>query len=495
VRKGTLAEARCSIEIPAELVDEKLVGSVRVLGPDGEVDDQARFGPFEFVERQRRKVVLVRPAVVGRSFARVSAAAAGRALSAAAARLGLAIQRFEPALLADAEVTLPALPAGEDMPATVALLETLNVLAARNPGLEDALWLAVVPGEDGAAFADVEPADAAVAVGVCTLNGVEEALLEPLDRPQARTLRLRVVGSLDPDGAIRLDPLRVEERSAGQGSPLQSDLALHLLAGPALRARQALRLQSDARPTRFVALLPLGADVDVLEVREDVPTPRLRALRHLVGGADRLPLRLVSTPRPRIDFDVPRTPTRRRVVRPPGAPELSKVKVADGKATWSYAHSASARSAFTVEISRGDAWSPIAFCGHCSESVELPLELITRSGESERVRVVAVDGWNAHASRPASLKLPLGEHRAIARNDGGRLLWADLDFDAEEFDPESVRWRLDGSERTGMTLLLPARYTGEVELRVDTGTDVFEDRRNVRDGRVLPRGAQPPASS
>lgn len=463
------------VTIPESVVTDGLVGTVRILAPDDRIDDERTFGPLTFAKLERRTIVLVRPAAIGRSFRRVPATTAAAAMNELRRKHALELNVVEPAWIDDHDLVWPGPIDGRDVPATDFFLDRLNLLAARTPGLEDALWLALVPGPQRAdGFHRLEPAEGARAVAVCTADRLEAVLTAELPPVQAATDRLRVIGVFNPDGSVKLEGMRVEERMAGSGAPCPTDLVACAIANQSLRAAHPLSTMTRNRPTALVALLPITDDVDALELR----SPRSE---------------MAAFVRDAFDFDGPRSHPR-RVVRSRGEPELNDVELRIDTLSWNYHHTRSARSSFTIELGRDDIWSPVLVLGGCDEAAEVPLERIAAAARVDRIRVVASDGWNAAFGPVAGLELPtLPEHRVIARYDGRGSFWADLDFDTDDSDDARITWTFGGEQRTGPHLVLPRGFTGEVTVTVDAPEDTLFDYRTIGpDGKVDDRGLRWP---
>ena len=453
VRIARPRNGQLTFTIPENVVVDGLVGTLRMLSPSNRVDDERSFGPLRIVKQEKRTIVLVRPAIINRTFHRVKSVEITEQLAAAARERALALKLLEPAWIDDQDITCLAEPDGPDVPEARRLLERLNVLAARHPGLEDALWLAIVPKmhrEPG--FCALEPAEGARAVAVCTPDQLDKLFDTPLPELGPRTMRLRIIGVIGSDLSVRIENMRVEERSAGMGAPVSTDLAVFGLVGKEIRTSYPVRLMSRSRPARLVALMPITQDMDTL----------------VVG---------------RSEYDGDELLAFRRVQRPVGKPEVKGVTLADEVLSWDYSHSKSARARFSVEVGNNGFWSPVAVLGHCAESAEIPLAYLSAASRAERVRVVASDGWNSNVTK--SLRLPeLPEHRVIIRSAGPGRLWADVNFDGDESELTQITWKLGKTTKTGPLLVLPTRYDGPVSVRVRGPEGTLTDGRDVNEGGV-----------
>ncbi|MCB9762536.1 MAG: hypothetical protein H6739_22245 [Alphaproteobacteria bacterium] len=324
---------------------------------------------------ERLPVVLLTPAALpaeeGDAPAQVGPGEAGFALGMAEAAHGL---RLTPAMRlpwCDAALAvMAAAPNNSADPAVDALLEALAVQAARAPGLEDALWLALVPGED--AWWQYAPGPGAHALAVATPAGVP-TLIEALIQAESALLRppatrvVRLIGAIWETGRVRIDELRVEERPP---SPLaKHDLGVELVALGADElelTRTALRALGTTQPARFAALIPLPSDTQAIELRRDRDVlRRLDAIAEpptLTGAA--LNEGAVTFPTPNNDLHV----NVRLEVQRARPPELGSSR---------------------------PAWVPVACLPTEAEGDEVSAEAnLHRLGGFNRLRLVATDGWN-----------------------------------------------------------------------------------------------------
>lgn len=276
VKPMKLEGARATITLPGRYAVDGLTGTVIFRAPDGETDDSAGFGPLRFVILRSRRLMVIRPALVGRDLQRVPAAEVNQAIDDARRSLGMEIEAGEPAWIDDEELTLTAPADGPEVTSTVDLLERLHSLAARTLGLEDAIWVALVPKPLRKDFHRVERAEAARAVAVCTTGDLEKLLDAEPPPAEPRVTRLRITGTVDGGGSVRLQPLRVEDRAAGPGAETESGLrAVALDAQGRVRASRPVRLLTPDRPARLCVLLPVTDDVVDLEIRIDDGQPPL----------------------------------------------------------------------------------------------------------------------------------------------------------------------------------------------------------------------------
>ena len=196
---------------------------------------------------------------------------------------------------------LSSAPATSDDPRVGGLLEALARSAARTPGREGALWIAIVPGSGPLAVAST--ADAALGIGVATLAGlglcVAELLGAPASRPattwspkylaarsgtapsyhavdrtaliarvRAPATRLRVIGRVTDTQLDLLEPPREEERAAGPGAPEDTGvIAVTVDRSGNELGRVRIRGHHATRPMSFAALIPISPEVERVEFR------------------------------------------------------------------------------------------------------------------------------------------------------------------------------------------------------------------------------------
>lgn len=483
VKPMKLEGARATLTLPGRYAVDGLTGTVVFRAPDGEIDDQHGFGPLRFVVLRSRRLVVIRPALVGRDLRRVPAAEADQAIDDARRALAMEIEAGEPVWVDDEELTLTAPADGPDVTSTVDLLERLHALAARSVGLEDALWIALVPRPLRKDFHRVERAEAARAVAVCTPGDLGALLDAEPPAAEPRVSRLRIAGSVDGGGAVRLQPLRVEDRAAGIGPRVESGLrAVALDAQGRVRASRPVRLLTADRPARLFVLLPITDDVVDMEIRIDDGQPPLPSPdpfgygaafgAFFGGGIGGTPLAV------------------RRIHRSDGEPQLDDVEIAGGKLSFHYNHTRSARASFTVEAGRALAWAPVLRLAPCQEDGDLPLGRL-RLGPDDRLRVSATDGWNTDLAPDRGIPVPaLAPFRVAARHAGNLDFWADVDDGGEPL----IAWTLAADEGTpappqaelaGTQVTVPDGFRGTLTLRVVRGeTEVTDVRTISAGGRV-----------
>lgn len=491
VKPMRLEGARAVITLPGRYAVDGLTGTVLFRAPDGEIDDRHDFGPLRFVVLRSRRLVVIRPALVGRDLHRVPAAEVDQAVDDARRALAMEIETGEPVWVDDEELTLTSPADGPEVTATADLLERLHALAARSAGLEDAVWVAVVPRPLRKDFLRVERGEAARAVAVCTPGDLGRLLDAELPPAEPRVNRLRIAGTVDGGGGVRLQPLRVEDRAAGPGARVESGLrAVALDAQGRVRASRPVRLMTADRPARLFVLLPVTDDVVDLEIRIDDGQPPLPSPdpfgygaafgAFFGGGIGGNPLAV------------------RRIHRSDGKPVVDEVEIGGGRIAFRYGHTRSARAQFVVEAGGARGWAPVLRLGPCQETGDLPLGRL-RLGADDRLRVAATDGWNADLAPDRGLPLPaLPPFRVAARHAGGLRFWADVDEGGEP----AVTWTLVPEEgapdppRTEVRdpqVTVPDDFRGTLVLTVVRGSATVTDTRVIgRGGRVDCRRSELP---
>lgn len=480
VKPMKLEGARATITLPGRYAVDGLTGTVIFRAPDGEIDDTAGFGPLRFVVLRSRRLMVIRPALVGRDLHRVPAAQAGQAIDDARRALGMEIDAGEPTWIDDEELTLTAPADGPEVTSTVDLLERLHSLAARTVGLEDAIWVALVPKPLQKDFHRVERAEAARAVAVCTPGDLEKLLDAEPPPAEPRVTRLRITGTVDGGGSVRLQPLRVEDRAAGLGATVESGLrAVALDAQGRVRASRPVRLLTADRPARLCVLLPVTDDVVDLEIRIDDGQPPLpspdpfgygAAFGAFFGGGIGGNLLAV-----------------RRIHRSEGEPVLDEVQIGGDRLDFRYSHTRSARASFTIEAGGARGWAPVLRLAPCAETGDLPLSRLAL-GEDDRLRVAATDGWNTDLAPDRGLPIPaFPPFRVAARHAGDLRFWADVDEGGEP----RITWTLTPDAGTpapphpeveDAQVTVPDGFRGTLTLTVRRGQVTVTDTRTIGAG-------------
>jgi hypothetical protein len=364
-------------------------------------------------------------------------------LQAIGHRVGAAFEVVTLPWVEDAGAVISSAPAGDDDPRVGGLLEMLARTSARTLGRENALWIAVLAGDDDVGVAST--ADAARGIGVASRAGLARCITAMLDdrdadkttkarsrpRASAKAKRLRLIGRLAGNALELLEPPREELRSAGRGAPEDSGVvAVALDRAGAELSRTKIRGHRSTLPSTFAALIPISPEVDVVELRRG----------HLVLT---------------------------RVERATDEPTPARLTLgtSDGRATATWTMPTTARPiSLTVEISdrsEGDDWVPFTTVHGCAEQGTLPL---WRSSGAQRVRLVACDGWAAIPSEPEKIPEGVLFGPLVIRRVNERTLWAEL--------PSSTRGKVDWftlvrHTRDGRRLDLTTTTGGEVRLKVD----------------------------
>jgi hypothetical protein len=394
----------------------------------------------------------------------------GKYLQALGSRLGSEFEVVTLPWVEDAGAVISSVPTGDDDPRVGGLLEVLSRAAARTPGRENALWVALLPGRADVGVASTT--DAARGIGVATRLGLPRCISEMLDqrevsaatppttvalggldfassrqkltlvRPQARRLRakasrLRVIGRLSGTMLEVLEPPREEERGAGRGAPVETGVtAVALDRAGAELARTPIRAQRTTLPASFAALIPISPEVELVELRRGA-----QVLTRIERSLDQF--------------------TAAEVVRLEASVE-GRVT-----ATWTLPRSARPVS-LTVEISargEGDDWVPFTTLHTCAEQELLPL---WRIAGARRIRLVACDGWAAIAGAPASLPSGVTFGPLVIRRVNERTLWADAPTSVADVD-----WfTLIRHHEAGRRLDLTTKQDGEVRLSAMIGNEL-----------------------
>ncbi|HUQ04036.1 MAG TPA: hypothetical protein VM261_16170 [Kofleriaceae bacterium] len=381
-------------------------------------------------------------------------------LQALGRRVGTAFEVVRLPWVEDAGAVISSVPAGDDDPRVGGLLEVLARSAARTPGRENALWVAIVPGDADVGVSST--ADAARGIGVATRVGLARCISEMLDergaeaspsttfnvgrvpvtsyRAMTRTApavqrrvrppaaRLRVVGRLAGTAVELLEPPREEIRGAGRGAPEDTGvIAVALDRAGAELVRSPIRAHRTTLPATFAALIPVSPEVDVVELRRG----------HMVLS--------------RIE----------RAMDEPTAAQVALDAGEDGRVTASWKlPNASRPVTLTVELSarrEGDDWVPFTTVHGCAEEDLLPL---WRSAGASRVRLVACDGWAAIAGDATFIPEGTTFGPVVIRRVNERTLWAEVPSFAEDVD-----WfTLVRHRESGRRLDLASMNAGEVRL-------------------------------
>lgn len=427
-----------------------------VEGPSEPPDPDER-GP------ERLGFVVFRPRVLGPEERRVAREAADAALSRLAIALGAEPEVVELPWAEDPLAVLARPPRDVDDPLAAGLLDELERAAARTPGRERAIWIALVPDTAGA-LSIGQPGEAALGIAVASPRGAPAAVLAILrgdppaqvapaalamrmvaDRPPARRLpttrgpapRLRLVGAVR-DRAVRLldVPRLDDDRGAGAGAPHASGLcAVCLDARGDELSRAPVGTQRTGAGFGFVALVAVTDDTEVVELRRD----------------DEVAL---------------------RVARPaaPLALEVDAAEVEDERLWLQWRLEAGTARAALLEVATvtkaAPLWVPFARVSACAARDLVPT---WRLATPVQLRLVATDGWHAAASE-VTVDAPVQYGPCVIRRIGASTLWAELPDDAA-----APAWEAPaGSTPRGRAIELSPEAAGRVTLRANGIADAIE---------------------
>ena len=433
--------------IPADAVHDRMAFTIVVTDATG-ARVTVRHGPLALGRVTQLSVVLVRPVVVDFQERRIELESAIPVLKRAARPLGLDLDINELPWLDDELAAFIELPATDADPALHRALEALAHRALVTPGFEDALWLALLPGDvpDPPTAARWVPGYAARALAVAGPVDVGGLLADVVARsapagPPGRYLALH--GTLAAD-AVQLTETRVDDRRAGPGAPSKTGMEVIALdaAGREL-VRHNARVLSEQRPARLDLLIPLSDEAVTVELR--CGTRTLVTLERVDGE-----LTLDVEP---VD---PQTPPR--------------------QIEWSWTHDRDARPAVSLLLQRGPIATPALALDPYHPEAEIPL---WRFRDADGLALYATDGWNAAEHFVYSGAISRGLTAVVRRLGDGRY-FAEVPFDAD------VAWYLDGEPcgENDHTLELNPGDAGELVLEARRGTAIVRDRRTVAPGEV-----------
>jgi hypothetical protein len=461
-----------------------------------------------------RPFVFVRPALIkGVGFERVLAASADEL----AARMGLNRKRLP--WIADEEILFERDVDDAEGPGAAALLEQLDRLAARSSGLEDATWVALVPSDGGRryVFQRTGSESARELILATPLAFEEQGLSEEPAAGSRVTRRLRVIGSIEPDGVVISEPVRAERRAAGPGAEHLTDfVAVAIDARGRDVSSRRVRTTHPLRSGTFAVLLPITEDVVAVELRHEPElfAVELRAQPRLVS----IELSELSQRNELQDTTASaRTSSSRRpprkplpVIARPSGESLLKLEYDDDTRLlrWVYRHEAGVRPRYEVELRTPpddgaaerarEVWRPVALPDSFSSEARVALDRVGPDLSFDRIRLVASDGWSVvvtdeAASMPAPTPNggpPPGDERGtqLRIRGAGRLrYWSDLFFRG------SVDWRVQPrADREpeleispqGAVVRVPEAFIGRqliATAHVDDGfgTKVFQDHIQI----------------
>ena len=380
------------------------------------------------------ELVLFRPVVVGFEDKGHEDPVPREQIQAALTRVlsafGLGLHLHELPWVDDPLAAIATRIAGNEDARLTGMLEQLSRSAAQAPGLERAMWLAVLPG--AARIRVHATAEAARAVAVATMAELPALIVELLT--DARRIpvamngptggarmamvheasvmlvapasvipapvelrpampRLRLVGKLLAGGGVQLEsPREDQEREAALGAPIESAVSVVVLdaAGGEL-LEVPVRVFREGVPAHFAVLLPTNHEVAAIELR------RGRSLL-------------------------------KRLQRSSTAPVILDAVIEDGAVRWSYSYAGSGRLEIAVNFLSDGIWLPILSRGDsCLNQIEIPIQRIARA---ERFRLVLSDGWNT-ASRDLDVPEGASFGPVAIRRVTDRLFWAELGHGGE----------------------------------------------------------------
>ncbi len=417
------------------------------LGTDLTQPDDSSVLRVAVAQWPKRRVVVLRPPRLEPTFARVSWSEAVESLRRAGAELQEVFEPIDADWVTDDALDAPVVDAAAS-PSADRQLEALADLACRHVGFEDAAWIALFPGSSP--FSLELPAEAAERVAVCTPSGLTSALngARSISEP---TLRLRLLGTLFPDGTVQLDVSRTEVRAAGTGAPHDANLQVAVFGRDGYATSvHTVHTVRKVGARRFSALVAISEESWAVE---------LRAQGVLLAHLSRAQLmnEPLGTP--------PTEGILARVSRSHGTPSLNVVEVAGHLVQYDARHTRGVTTHVSLEQRRHGGWVPLADGQTCGVAIAAPtmrLGALTDAQGQTTLRLVGTDGWNT-VEVPVSLEdvVISGNDLRIRRARGERL-W--LDHEAREEASTPIEWRLGTARMTGNVLRLPPAHRGEVSV-------------------------------
>jgi hypothetical protein len=295
------------------------------------------------------------------------------------------------------------------------------------------------------------PGDTVATIAVASAAGLVDVLREDSQLTEPPTDRLRLMGTVDFVGVIRINEIQRRRCPAAAGTSVATGLRVIGMdsVGRDLSAT-SLRLTGDTLPGRFVALLPVSPEMVRIEIR-------------LVDLSD-----VIDTTLFRPDPSGSGRWVARRIDGVVGKPSLTDVHIENGELRWAYTHTRGVTPEVTIELGRDGGWWTIQRVEQGATSVKLALDRLP-SQEGDRLRVVASDRWNTAIS--AAVDAPVVESSGvIARYAGGGSFWDDLAGTKGE-----PNWQIGSATSTGPVAHVPAGFTGSIKLEVKVGEVVIKD--------------------
>jgi hypothetical protein len=443
-----------SAEIPAENVTRQLTGRVRAFVDRDVPDDEQRFGPLNVDTAAQRRVVVVRPAVLTPEFGHISIEDARTAVQAAGRELGIEVEPIFAPTIDMAGFAIDGIASGSETPATRRLLERLNMLSAQSSGFEDALWVALLPSKNIKVSVSC-PGDAVATLAVASPSGLADVLRQESHLAEPPTDRVRVIGTVDALGRIRILEMQRRRCPVGAGASVETGAKIFGMDSVGRDiSTTSLRLTGSSLPAPFVALLPASPELVRIEIR-------------LVDLSD-----LIDTTLFQPDPSASGRWVAKRIDRVVGEPKLSHVRVEDGTLRWDYTHTRGVNPDVTIELGRDGGWWPIQRVDRCATDVPIDLDRLNPT-EGDRLRVVATDRWNTAISTGVPAPAGTGK-QVIARYAGGGRFWVDLGDTKGE-----PHWKIGDIQRQGPVITVPQGYTGPIQLKVRVGKRVIKDVRVI----------------
>lgn len=443
---------RVAFVMPPDSLRDDMVITVTVTDETGARDSKSQ-GPIRIGPIRLGQVVLVRPAVVDPPERRLDHEFATACVASAAAKLGLTLAVVELPWADDELAVLAERPSGDADPALLRVLEALAYRSLLTPGFEGALWLVLAPEpKNGRPLSCWAPGYAARALAVANPSGLPRLLSEVFksDEPAAAEgPHLAIHGTIEADTAI-VDELRVDERTAGPGAPLDTKFSVVTLdaEGRELSCRCA-RVLSSTRQARLDMLVPISGEVASIELRRSTS----RDLR--ATGRSLVVLR--------------RTRGALTLAVKPADPEAPHDRI-----QWGWKHTTNARPRARLVLRRSDLQTPVLDLDPCRCTVRLPL---WRFQSADGLGIHATDGWNS-ADAPIEGGAFTNELTVVLRRLSDGRFWADV-------SPGSTfTWLLNGEERAENepTLRLAPGDAGLLAIEARRGDVVLRDTREVLAG-------------
>jgi hypothetical protein len=464
--RSRIEKDRIVFTVPAGLGNPGARVTVKLAeDPETEAVDEQSIGPIQRLPVQR--VVLILPTlVIGNDTDEVddevlTPRRADAALAAAARRTGLIIQRQWLPTVADDLAVLYG-PVNPQDGRLDGILSALQRTAVCTPGAEDALWLALLPGDD--AWQRHQSATAAALVAVSTVAGLDKLLasvLETANAPMSDPQEvLRLAGSVDRQGGIAWQSVRQESRRlpAQRASPANAPLHHPSLIAVVLDAQghviheQPLLSVAPVTDDHLALLIPLAMAAVAVEIRQRFTTA------------------VVS------DHDV----TVARVVRPTSSLQLS-AKLAGDRVQWQVSQADGLPEFLTLEAALAapqqlgwtevnqpapeSSWTKLeGWSAGCEEQHQPQWSRYALRGVLE-LRLVADDGWHSVAVKLSGPPPKPAATLRIRRMADGRL-WAD--------GAGTPAWSA-GGVAVGGQRLLSVEQPGKVELRMGRGSRTVRD--------------------